>query len=95
MRVAFIEEEREGKSQGAIGATVRSCAWGVTAGPDHPPAGPAQGPEMVVNEHPPVAIACRAGGLEPEAAAARRFDETKATKYSLVSHGPGFRKWNT
>ena len=39
------------------GSTVRSYAWGVTAGPDHPPAGPPQGPEMVVNEHPPVAIA--------------------------------------
>ena len=38
---------------------------------------------------------CRAGGLEPEAAAARRFDETRATEYSLVSHGPVFRKWNT
>ena len=25
-------------------------------------------------------------GWEPEAAAARRFDETGATKYSLVSH---------
>ena len=36
--------------------TVRSCAWGVTAGTDHPPAGP-QGPEVVVKDHPPVAIA--------------------------------------
>ena len=50
---------------------------------------------------------CCAGGLEPEAAAARRFDEiratrstratratraTRSTKYSLVSHGPVFRK---
>ena len=33
-------------------------------------------------------------GWEPEAAAARRFDETGATKYSLMSHDLVVRQQN-
>ena len=67
---------------GARGKTIRSCAWGVTAGTDHPPAGPAQGPEMVVKDHPPVAKA-------PQKTATKTTQLTQRTVCNRLAAGCG------